>query len=201
MKTRSLALAATLALTLGAAPTAASAMIETPEAQLEAAQAAHDARDMFADTFDSDELKPGKYRWKDGIESVDRIVVSLNEQLVYAFKDGDLVAVSTISSGRDSHPTPTGIFPIMEKKRFHRSNQYDDAPMPYMQRLDTYGIAFHAGELPGYPASHGCIRLPTNFAAKLFGATEVGTPVLVGRYEVTTVMKEFYEPGGPKTKS
>ena len=91
-----------------------------------------------------------------------------------------LVAVSTVSSGTDKNPTPTGIFPIMEKKKFHRSIKYDNAPMPFMQRLDKYGTALHGGHLPGYPASHGCIRLPSQFAAKLFAVTDVGTPVLVG---------------------
>ena len=111
-----------------------------------------------------------------------KVVVSLTDQMLYAYDGDELIAVSTISSGKDSHPTPTGIFPIMQKARFHRSNQYNDAPMPYMQRLDNYGIALHAGDLPGYPASHGCIRLPKKFAAKLFAATEIGTEVMVGRY-------------------
>ena len=78
------------------------------------------------------------------------------------------------------NPTPTGIFPILEKKRFHRSIKYDNAPMPFMQRIDRYGIALHGGHLPGHPASHGCIRLPGEFAAKLFRVTDVGTPVLIG---------------------
>ena len=91
-----------------------------------------------------------------------------------------LVAVSTISSGKPGKDTPTGIFPILEKKRLHRSIKYDNAPMPFMQRIDEYGIALHAGHLPGHPASHGCVRLPGEFAAKLFRVTEVGTPVLIG---------------------
>ena len=98
------------------------------------------------------------------------------------------MAVSTISSGDADHLSPVGVFPIMEKKRHHRSNRYNDAPMPYMQRLNEWGVALHAGHLPGYPASHGCIRLPSAFAAKLFAATELGTEVLIA------------EPDGPPPK-
>jgi lipoprotein-anchoring transpeptidase ErfK/SrfK len=90
------------------------------------------------------------------------------------------MAVSTISSGASETPTPTGIFNVLEKKRMHRSRKYDNAPMPFMQRIDRFGVALHAGHLPGHPASHGCVRLPAQFAAKLFSTTPVGTPVLIG---------------------
>ena len=182
------ALPTALAMTLACLtfPTAANATIETPEAKLAAAEAAHSALEKLPDHFDDAKLKPGEFRWKDDRERVTKVVVSLTDQMLYAYDGDELIAVSTISSGKESHPTPTGIFPIMQKARFHRSNQYNDAPMPYMQRLDNYGIALHAGDLPGYPASHGCIRLPKKFAAKLFAATEIGTEVMVGRYEVVT---------------
>lgn len=173
-----------LAVSLALASSPAHATIETPEAKLEAATAAHAGLETMAAAFATEQLDPGEFRWKDGRSKVSRVVVSLTDQLLYAYDGEELVAVSTISSGRDSHPTPTGIFPIMEKKRHHRSNRYNDAPMPFMQRLDNHGIALHAGELPGYRASHGCIRLPAKFAAKLFAATDVGTQVLVGRYEL-----------------
>ena len=78
-----------------------------------------------------------------------------------------------------------GIFSILEKQPMHRSKKYDDAPMPFMQRITDTGVALHAGHLPGYPASHGCLRLPAQFATKLFGATRVGTEVLIA------------EPSGP----
>ena len=179
------------ALALALAPMAvpAHATIETPEAKLEAASAAHAGLETMQADFGIDKLEAGEFRWKKGSTDVTRVVVSLTDQLLYAFDGDEIVAVSTISSGRDTHPTPTGIFPIMQKKRHHRSNQYNDAPMPFMQRLDNYGIALHAGDLPGYRASHGCIRLPAKFAARLFAATEVGTPVLVGRYEVIETTK------------
>ena len=85
-----------------------------------------------------------------------------------------------ISTGTDTNPTPTGIFEVLQKKRMHHSRKYDNAPMPFMQRIDRFGIALHAGHNPGRPASHGCIRLPAKFAAKLYGITDVGTTVLIG---------------------
>ena len=95
----------------------------------------------------------------------------------------ELVAVSTISTARKGYITPTGIFEVLGKDRDYRSKKFDNAPMPFAQRIDDYGIAMHGGEpVPGYPASHGCIRLPTKFAAKLFAATEMGTPVYIGGY-------------------
>jgi lipoprotein-anchoring transpeptidase ErfK/SrfK len=90
------------------------------------------------------------------------------------------MAVSTVSSGKAETPTPTGIFNVLEKKPMHHSRKYDNAPMPFMQRIDRFGVALHAGHLPGRPASHGCVRLPSQFAAKLFKTTPVGTPVLIG---------------------
>ena len=90
------------------------------------------------------------------------------------------MAVSSVSSGTAKTPTPTGIFEVLEKKTMHHSRKYDNAPMPFMQRIDRFGIALHAGHLPGRPASHGCVRLPKQFAQKLFGVTGVGTTVMIG---------------------
>ena len=108
-----------------------------------------------------------------------RIVVSLPQQRAYVFEGSRLIASSRVSTGRRGHRTPVGTFRILEKKVKHRSNRYANAPMPYMQRLTNYGIALHAGRLPGYPASHGCIRLPWGFARKLYNLTERGTVVTV----------------------
>ncbi len=108
-----------------------------------------------------------------------RVVVSLPQQKAYVFEDGELVATSPVSTGKRGHETPTGTFPITQKKVKHRSNKYANAPMPYMQRLTSYGIALHGGHLPGYPASHGCIRLPHSFAKKLYNMTDHGTRVTV----------------------
>jgi lipoprotein-anchoring transpeptidase ErfK/SrfK len=88
--------------------------------------------------------------------------------------------VATISTGKDEKPTPTGIFSVLDKKPFYRSKKYDNAPMPFMQRIDRYGVALHGGFNPGYPASHGCIRLPVAFAKKLYSVTDLGTPVFIG---------------------
>ena len=95
------------------------------------------------------------------------------------FKGGTLVDSAPVSTGKKGHETPAGIFPILQKKVHHRSNRYSNAPMPYMQRLTWTGIALHAGPLPGYRASHGCIRLPRAFAKKLYGLTSFSTRVTV----------------------
>ena len=107
------------------------------------------------------------------------LVVSLDEQRAYVYRNGVLTGVSTVSTGKKGHETPTGVFTILQKNKEHYSNLYDNAPMPYMQRLTWGGIALHAGGLPGYPASHGCIRLPSEFARRLFEVTEHGMTVVV----------------------
>ncbi|HVM38481.1 MAG TPA: L,D-transpeptidase family protein [Sphingomicrobium sp.] len=181
MKQLAFALALSSALAIGVPVTPAAASIETYEAKQTAASAAEIARaDMIA-AFGDKQLKPGQYLWRDEPgNGPQRIVVSLSDQLAYLYRGDTLVAVSTISSGKEKTPTPTGIFNVLEKKPMHHSRKYDNAPMPFMQRIDQYGIALHAGHLPGHPASHGCIRLPSKFAAKLFAATKVGTTVLIG---------------------
>ena len=182
MKQLALALAVTGAFAMGLPATPATASIETYEAKAEAANAAAMARaDMFA-AFGDKFLKPGQYLWRDVPEAAgaERVVVSLSDQLAFLYRGDTLMAVSTVSSGTDKTPTPTGIFNVLEKKRMHNSRKYDNAPMPFMQRIDRFGIALHAGHLPGRPASHGCVRLPAQFAAKLFSTTPVGTPILIG---------------------
>lgn len=181
MKKLALTLAASGALALSVPYDPVAAAFESAEAKSAAADAAELARQDMIEAFGDKRLKPGQYLWRDvPANGAARVVVNLSDQLAFLYKGDVLVAVSTISSGKDEKPTPTGIFPILEKKKFHRSIKYDNAPMPFMQRLDKFGIALHGGHLPGYPASHGCIRLPSQFAAKLFHVTDVGTPVLVG---------------------
>jgi lipoprotein-anchoring transpeptidase ErfK/SrfK len=179
MNRLALALASSaLALSIPLAPALAS--VETVEAKSAALEAADQARADMANVFGGKLLKPGQYVWRDGVtEGAPRVVISLSDQMAYLYRDEQLVAVSTISSGTDEHPTPTGIFPILAKQTMYRSKKYDDAPMPFMQRLDSYGIAMHAGHLPGHPASHGCIRLPAKFAARLYRLTELGSTVLI----------------------
>lgn len=127
------------------------------------------------------ELEPGEYTWTPAASPAGPIVVvvSLPEQRAHVYRNGTRIGVSTISSGKAGHETPTGVFPILQKREEHYSNLYDNAPMPYMQRLTWDGIALHAGRIPGYPASHGCIRLPKAFAKELFAATERGVTVVV----------------------
>ena len=127
------------------------------------------------------DLRPGEFVWHPEIAPAGPIVVvvSLDEQRVYVYRNGIAIAVSTISSGKRGHETPTGVFTILQKNKDHRSNLYNNAPMPYMQRLTWDGIALHGGALPGYPASHGCVRLPQAFAQKLFAETRTGDTVVV----------------------
>jgi len=122
------------------------------------------------------------------------IVVSIADQRAYVYRGGTLVGASTVSTGSKGHQTPTGAFTILQKKVFHRSNLYSNAPMPYMQRLTWDGIALHAGHLPGYPASHGCIRFPAAFAKQLYALTELGGDVMVIDEPVVTP-----ERSGPST--
>lgn len=126
-------------------------------------------------------LKPGEFLWYPQIapERSVVLVVSLDEQRAYVYRNGIAIGVSTISSGKAGKETPTGVFAILQKNKDHRSNLYNDAPMPYMQRLTWDGIALHGGHLPGYPASHGCVRLPQAFAEKLFAITRFGDSVVV----------------------
>jgi lipoprotein-anchoring transpeptidase ErfK/SrfK len=120
------------------------------------------------------------------------LVVSIGKQTVTVYDDGKVIAKSPISSGTSANPTPTGIFSILEKNRTHYSNLYGGAPMPFMQRVTNSGVAMHAGELPGYPASHGCVRLPYSFARSLFGITDVGARVIISDEDPTPA--EFNSP-------
>ncbi len=126
-------------------------------------------------------LKPGEYLWVPEVSPRGPIVmvVSLPEQLAYVYRNGVIIGASTISSGKKGYRTPTGVFTILQKHEDHYSNLYNDAPMPYMQRLTWSGVAIHAGRLPGYPASHGCVRMPYEFARKLFAETKTGLTVVV----------------------
>lgn len=174
-------LAVSSAFALTAPITPAHATIETPEAKMAATDAASEARADMVDVFGDKMLKPGQYLWRSSeATGPSRVVISLSDQLAFLYRGDDLVAVSTISSGKEGHDTPTGIFPILSKKPMHYSKKYENAPMPYTQFIDQYGIALHAGVIPGRPASHGCIRLPAKFAAKLFNVTSVGSTVLIG---------------------
>ena len=136
--------------------------------------------DMVAE-FGKVGLKPGEYVWASSAPSAGdaRIVVDLLTQMAYVYRGDRLLGASTMSSAKTGHITPYGYWSILEKRPFYRSKKYDNAPMPFMQRIDDYGIAFHGGVNPGYPASHGCMRLPIKFAEKLYGVTKLGTKVII----------------------
>jgi len=108
-----------------------------------------------------------------------QILVSKSDQSLSLYENGEIIATSKVSTGKAGHETPSGIFSILEKRKYHESNIYSAAPMPFMQRLTWSGIALHEGKVPNYPASHGCVRLPSKFAKSLFGDTRTGVHVII----------------------
>jgi hypothetical protein len=124
---------------------------------------------------------------KDAPKGPLQIIISIADQRVSLYDDGALIARSSVSTGMRRHPTPLGVFSVIEKQRWHRSNIYSAAPMPYMQRITWSGIALHAGVLPGHPASHGCIRLANGFANRLWHLTKRGTRVIIAHDDVQPV--------------
>ncbi|MEA2958478.1 MAG: hypothetical protein QOJ58_3984, partial [Alphaproteobacteria bacterium] len=129
-----------------------------------------------------------------------QIVVSIDHQKVTLFSNGVRVAQGPVSTGVPGHPTPMGVFSIIEKDRYHRSNLYSNAPMPFMQRITWSGVALHEGVLPGYPASHGCIRMSQDFAQKLWPTTKLGARVIVARGDLAPVDFEHPKLFVPKPK-
>jgi hypothetical protein len=129
----------------------------------------------------ADKLKPGEWIWAPTIAPTGPILVyvDLSRQRATVYRNGVRIGVSTISSGKPGHETPTGVFTILQKDAKHRSNKYNSAPMPFAQRLTWDGVALHAGGLPGYPESHGCVHLPYSFSQQLFRATPLGATVVV----------------------
>lgn len=129
----------------------------------------------------SDLLKPGEWIWAPAISPAGpvTIVVDLSRQIADVYRNGVRIGVSTVSTGKPGHETPTGVFQILQKDANHHSNKYNNAPMPYQERLTMDGVALHAGGLPGYPESHGCVHLPLEFSKLLFGITDLGMTVVV----------------------
>jgi hypothetical protein len=148
-----------------------------------AAAAALPLRSALAQLVDksADQLTNGEFDWYPDRSPSGPIIliVSLPDQRVYVYRDGVRIAASTCSTGKLGHRTPTGVFKILQKDKNHHSSTYNNAPMPYMNRLTWSGIALHAGQLPGYPASHGCVRLPKEFAELLFTVTKLGMTVVI----------------------
>jgi hypothetical protein len=129
-----------------------------------------------------------------------QLVVNIGTQKVTLYSNGERVAQGPVSTGMPGHPTPMGVFSIIEKDRYHHSNIYSGAPMPYMERITWSGVAIHEGVLPGHPASHGCIRTSHEFASKLWPITKLGVRFLVARTEVTPVEFEHPKLFVPKQK-
>ncbi len=142
-------------------------------------------------------LQPGSFSW-----APDRspngpvvLVVSLPEQRMHVYRNGVRIAVSTVSTGIKGRDTPPGSYEILQKQLMHHSNLYDDAPMPFMQRITWDGLALHAGRLPGHPASHGCVRLPRAFAEKLYGITKLGARVVISEDSGLGDLDNLVHPG------
>jgi lipoprotein-anchoring transpeptidase ErfK/SrfK len=161
------------------APPPAPPPVELPYrwTQGNAPQAHKDAVALFGPLY----MRPGEFKWAAEVPQAGdtKVVIDLLTQLFYVYRDDKLVGVATISTGKKGRETPLGFWSVMLKKKLGYSRKYDNAPMPFMQMYDPMGIAFHAGPNPGYPASHGCVRLPLKFAEKLFGMTQVGTKVII----------------------
>jgi hypothetical protein len=140
-------------------------------------------------------LKPGEYVWEPerAPEGPLLIVASITEQVAYVYRNGVCIARSSVSTGRPGHRTPTGVFTILEKEVHHTSSIYKGAEMPYMERVTWGGIALHAGDLPGYPDSHGCVRLPLEFSKLLFGVTMKGATVIIA--DARSAPAETVHPG------
>src|SRR5215213_9837762 len=113
-----------------------------------------------------------------------QIIISIKKQQLSLYSGGQLVAQSPVSTGVPGHPTPHGVFSIIQKQIYHESNIYSSAPMPYMQRITWSGVAMHQGVVPGRPASHGCIRLPAAFAKRLWSITKIGARVIIAQDDV-----------------
>lgn len=129
----------------------------------------------------ADSLRPGEWVWAESIAPAGPVLVYVDvaRQIATVYRNGVRFAVATVSTGKKGYATPTGVFTILQKDKNHRSSKYNNAPMYYQQRLTWDGVALHAGGLPGYPESHGCVHLPIEFARLLFGTTQMGGTVIV----------------------
>ena len=137
-------------------------------------------KDLVA-TFGRVGLNPGEYLWTSAVptQGDTRVVIDRLTQMFYVYRADKLVGAAHVSTAKQGHITPLGEWKILEKRPFYRSKKYDNAPMPWMERIDEYGIALHGGGTPGHPESHGCIHLPTKFAEKLYSMTKIGTKVII----------------------
>jgi lipoprotein-anchoring transpeptidase ErfK/SrfK len=146
-----------------------------PPAPVKRASRRHEmTRKLLAEKKLPENLSPGPLH----------IIISIKKQQLTLYAGGVPVAHSRVSTGVPGHPTPQGVFSVLEKQIYHESNIYSAAPMPYMQRITWSGVAMHQGVVPNHPASHGCIRLPAEFARRLWGVTKVGARVIIAQDDV-----------------
>lgn len=140
-------------------------------------------------------LRPGQFAWQPEVAPSGPVLVlvSLTEQRARVYRNGIEIGITTVSSGRAGYQTPTGVFTILQKARVHHSSTYDEASMPFTERLTWDGVALHAGGVPGYPSSHGCVHLPLAFAQLLFGLTTVGTTVVIA--DAHSAPEDIVHPG------
>ena len=199
------ALALTVALPLMLAPATARDLPDTPVAKHRHLQRDSDTPAVRRKQPQHETLAPGaKPKYKAALNETERkekertskepfgpmpngplqIVVSIEQQRLHLYSDGTHVADAIIATGVPQHPTPMGVFSVLEKDRFHHSNIYSGAPMPFMQRITWSGVALHEGANLGHPASHGCIRMPGEFAARLFLLHSIGARVVISRPEL-----------------
>lgn len=147
------------------------------------ALSAHTARADDASITDDEvgRLRPGAYIWEPSLvpDGPMHVVVNLHTQHAYVYRDGVRIGAATVSSGKPGYRTPAGVFRILQKDRDHRSKKYGNLPMPYTMRVTWSGVALHAGGVPGYPSSHGCVHLPRGFARALFREVSLGTQVVM----------------------
>jgi len=149
-------------------------------------------------------LKPGEFIWDgDAVPSGPIVVVvSLPEQRADVYRNGIRIGVTTVSTGKPGHATPTGVFMVLQKDKDHHSKTYNNAAMPYAERLTWDGVALHAGGLPGYPSSHGCVHLPSEFARQLFEVSPMGMTVVIAneaKSPADVVHPAALSPVDPKT--
>ena len=135
-------------------------------------------------------LQPGEFAWLPQMSTGGpmMVLVNIKEQMAYVYRNGLRIGRTSVSTGKKGHETPTGVFTILQKNADHHSSIYNNAPMPFMQRLTWDGVALHAGNIPGYPASHGCVRLPYEFSKLLFDATTMGVTVVIANDTATPSM-------------
>lgn len=153
------------------------------------------AADENAELIAISQLKPGDYVWYPDRAPTGfvAVVVNLSDQRAFVYRNGIRIGATTVSTGKEGHDTPTGVFTILGKDVDHHSSIYNNASMPYSERLTWSGVALHAGGLPGYPSSHGCVHLPIAFAKLLFAVTHVGTPVIIA--DDHTAPEDVLDPG------